>query len=177
MFEKNEKCTLEEILVARDKRQKIQKNLLDIYKSPLISFMVNIPGPYKLTQLSVNIHDCGNQLILDTIKAKDWKIIHYNIEIKKTGVEGYYIIDCPPNLLKKAMIELENKYSLGRVLDIDVIDTNGKILSRSMFGYEKRKCLICEKDAVECGRNRMHSYEILNKKIKDIFNEFLRKGV
>ena len=48
---------------------------------------------------------------------------------------------------------IEDSSPVGRLYDIDIIDTDGHKLSRSHY----RKCLICSKQAQECARSRTHT--------------------
>ena len=58
-------------------------------------------------------------------------------------------------------VELEDIDPIGRLYDMDVLDTDGKKISREDMGLPRRKCLLCENDAAVCARSRAHSLEAL----------------
>ena len=55
--------------------------------------------------------------------------------------------------LMLSICNIEDSSPVGRLYDIDIIDIDGRKLSRSHY----RKCLICEKQAQECARSRTHT--------------------
>ena len=77
-----------------------------------------------------------------------------------------------PIELKKAMIELEDGTKLGRLFDIDVINSKGNKISRLELGMAPRKCIVCDEIAHVCSRSRAHSVEemleYINKVIKGV---------
>lgn len=147
--------SLHEILASREKRAEKQNQLLTQYRKPLLCFTMNIPGPEKLNRDVKIGFFIGNRLIND--RLKNIHVLHAESHILPTGCEAYYIVDMPAPALKHLAIDLEDTDAIGRLFDMDVFDIDGKKLDREGLGYPRRKCLICEKDAVVCGRSRAHS--------------------
>jgi holo-ACP synthase len=73
---------------------------------------------------------------------------------------------------KRMLVELEANHALGRFWDLDVIDSEGNLISRTELGYESRKCFICDGEAKACARSRKHSYEELLWHMERVFNDF-----
>ena len=73
---------------------------------------------------------------------------------------------------KKMMVKLEDMHELGRIFDVEVFDKNHNQINRSMLNLETRKCLICEKEARYCIRNRSHTYEALIERIEEIAHKY-----
>ena len=146
---------LQEILDAREARVQKQQALLAQYKKPLICFTMNIPGPEKYDRDISLGFSVGNWLIADSIPARS--VLYRDLEWKATGCEAYYVADMPATELKKIAIDIEDTEPIGRLFDIDVIDTDGKKLTREAFGLPRRTCLICDNDAALCARSRAHS--------------------
>lgn len=145
---------LTEILAAREQRVQTQQRLLEQYKKPLLCFTMNIPGPKKYDR-DVSIGFCvGNWLLADTIPRQ--RILYHSQKREITGCEAYYVVDMPARQLKQLVIELEDIDPIGRLFDMDVLDTDGGKLSRDELGYPRRKCLLCQEDAVVCARSRSH---------------------
>ncbi|EAW4416356.1 citrate lyase holo-[acyl-carrier protein] synthase [Salmonella enterica] len=69
---------------------------------------------------------------------------------------------CAPAMaLKQHMSTLEMSHPLGRLWDIDIIDSDGKSLSRRELGHPARPCLICQQDAHLCARGKHHTLDLL----------------
>lgn len=156
------KVTLQEILTARERRAQKQKALLAQYQKPLICFTMNIPGPEKYNRNIAIGFAVGNWLLQDMLKGHP--VMYREILYEKTGCEGWYVVDRPAAALKHLAIAVENTESIGRLFDIDVLDTDGRKLDRTEMGLERRRCLICENDASVCARSRAHGLEQLLKK-------------
>ena len=145
---------LSQMLARREARAGEQKNFLEKYHAPLISFSMNIPGPVKTNEKIRAAFDEGKNLILETLANLDAKI-NTSIEIhENTGDELLISVSkINPEKLKDSAVKIENENKFGRLFDIDVIDSSGKKLSRENF----RKCLICGRQAQECARSRNHT--------------------
>lgn len=151
--------SLQEILDAREQRVKTQKALLAQYKKPLICFTMNIAGPEKYNRDIAIGFAVGNWMLRQALPAQC--ILHKQSSRKNSGCESYYVVDMAPRALKQLAIELEDSDPIGRLFDIDVLDTDGTKLSREALGQARRKCLLCNNDAVLCARSRTHSVDQL----------------
>jgi holo-ACP synthase len=153
---------VQDMTEARENRKKIQNSLLNIYKLPIVSFTLNIPGPEKSNPFfqKILIHGCT---ALDEIFNNS-----INVTIHRalfTGSESYYVIDQNPLQIKTRTIEIENNHPSGRIFDMDVFDNKCELLSRKDLNQKPRKCLICNEMAAICSRSRKHSIEELLNKI------------
>ena len=150
---------LMEILQAREDRAAKQKLLLEQYQKPLLCFTMNIPGPKKLDRDICTGFFVGSRLLKDALSP--YKLLHWEQQMPVTGCEGYYIVDTDALQLKQLAIELEDIEPIGRLFDLDVLDTDGRKLTREELGYPRRKCLLCENDAMVCASTRAHKLEDL----------------
>lgn len=146
--------SLAEILDAREARARRQEELLAAYQKPIVSFTMNIPGPVKLDRDVAIGFFVGCRLLRDSLAGK---LLFAEEQYKDTGCEAFYVADLPARELKQLTIELEDEGSVGRLFDMDVLDTDGRKLSREELGYQRRGCLICTEDAAVCARSRAHS--------------------
>lgn len=163
---------LEEILKSREDRAQKQRELLDKYSSSLISFTLNTPGSVKSSELYRRIHAEGMDSLIKLLKEHDARILYQEANNKSTGSEGYILVDMDALELKGLMISLESTHPLGRIFDIDIFDKNQKQISRSDISEEPRKCLICNKDARICMREKNHSYEELITRIEEVSRKY-----
>ena len=67
------------------------------------------------------------------------------------------------------MTSIEETHPLGRLFDIDVLDTTGTKLSRKIY----RKCFLCGCQAQECASSRKHSVSELQAYIAKEINNYL----
>ena len=152
-------ASLVEILNARERRVQQQQQLLCRFQKPLLCFTMNIPGPVKLDRdISIGFH-VGKWLLRDALSK--YNVLFFEAQQENTGCEAYYVVDIPARALKQLAVDLEDIDPIGRLFDMDVLDTDGSKLTREELGYPKRKCLLCNRDAVICARSRAHGLEAL----------------
>ena len=150
---------LTEILQAREDRAAKQQLLLSEYQKPLLCFTMNIPGPKKLDRdVSIGFF-VGTRLLADALSP--YPVLYREERRPITGCEGYYVVDMPAKELKALAIEIEDTDPIGRLFDLDVIEPEGRKLTREELGHPRRKCLLCDNDAMICSSTRAHSLEEL----------------
>ncbi|MBM7653861.1 citrate lyase holo-[acyl-carrier protein] synthase [Neobacillus cucumis] len=170
----SQEITLEQILEARERRAALQKQLVEKYRLPLVSFTVNMPGSIKITPESSAIFRKGCKALEEKLKEIGCLLEYSKVEVRHTGYEAYFVVITSERTLKGHMLQIENEHPLGRLFDLDVIGVDGKPISREDLGASKRKCLICEQDAHGCGRSRQHTSEVLMEKIKSMVDSYLK---
>lgn len=159
---------LELLLESRDRRCAFQQQLLKQYKLPLVSFMVNMPGPVKRCPLSEQLHNLGYSELKKTLGAQ---IIWSTTKQLDTGCEGYFIVETSAERLKRLTCLLEDTHPLGRLWDFDIHTAQGQI-SRTQLGIPPRLCLICNNPAPVCARSRAHSVNELLIHIQEMANHY-----
>jgi len=169
------KVSLEEVLESREERVEYQRKLLSTYKAPLISFMVNMPGPVKLCSMTLKIHKLGMKAILDSLELQKKKVLFHQVLEKKTGIEGYIVVDCNAMELKEIVCHIEDTHELGRLFDIDVLDMDGVPIKREQLLLSPRKCLLCNEVSSVCSRSRRHSIDELIAKMESMLKEYESK--
>jgi len=164
--------TLEQLLDAREYRAARQKELIEKYNHPLVSFTINIPGPVKITPESTILFLEGCKTLVNKLKEAGSTMVYFETNDHITGFEAYYVVYTDERKLKALMLEIENEHPLGRLFDLDVIGVGGVPISREDFDSSKRKCLLCDEDAHGCGRSRKHTVEELVQKIQSIVDSY-----
>lgn len=159
--------TFEAILDAKEERAFKQKELLARFpNASLISLSINIPSLIKLSHEAVVIHECAHQSILSLLKEEGITLLWCEHNIAPTGAESFFVCIADAKVLKDKTCSLEDTHALGRLMDIDVLDASARPLSRSVLGYTKRRCFVCEEEAHFCARAQKHGYTELNLHIK-----------
>ena len=160
-----EEVSLEQLLEAREKRAALQRRCLEKYGQTVLSLTLLAVGGVKKNALSdyvfakslENLTACFIRLgVSPTAKF---------IRPLETGHEALFVLPVDAQRLKKAMIELEESSPLARLWDLDVISAEGRLLSRSEFGFPPRACLICAENAKYCARSRKHALEDIQAEI------------
>lgn len=167
---------LPEMMDARERRAANQRRLQQQYGQTLISFTLNIPGPIKVFPLVIQTYEEGLELIHCQCKACGIPLGHVEQVREHTGYEAFLLADAPPLQVKRALAQLEQSTSLGRLFDIDVLDQNGEKVSRTDLGQPERTCLLCGKPAFVCSRSRAHSLEeLLERACSIMWDYFARR--
>lgn len=165
--------TLEQLLEARDRRRRMQIDLLDNHPGcTLLVLTVNIPGSEKRTSASVAIGAAGVKELLTAIGPE---LVTFNVRDLQTGYEAYFVTKIPPSEAKRMAVEIEDTHPLGRIFDIDVMQTGGLPISGETIGRPARKCLICGRPARECMRSRRHSVGELLVEINRIHDGYFQR--
>lgn len=152
----NRVITLPELLASRDARQARQQAWLAQSALPLISFTPLAPGPVKDSELTRRIFNHGIRTLRQLLETSGWEIKRQYCLGLATGAEGLLAVDAPAQALKQTTITLEQMHPLGRLWDIDILTPQGEILSRSALSLPARRCLVCERYARICARERTH---------------------
>ncbi|WP_025821277.1 citrate lyase holo-[acyl-carrier protein] synthase [Shewanella marina] len=134
----------------------------------LISFSVNMMGPVKVNRAANIIFVQGLNAIQQYCIDTPFSVISRQITTHKAGLHLLVAVKgITAKSLKTQLISLEQSLPLGRLMDIDVIDSSGRPVSRRAIGYSARQCLICEHSAKDCGRNKRHSLAQLQAAIEE----------
>lgn len=142
---------LPEILNAREARAARQQALLQTYRCPVVCFTMNIAGPVKTSPLIRRAFDAGLAALEHALKpypVHSREVIH-----AITGDEAIFSVDAQAPALKAICTAIEEAAPVGRLFDMDVLDTQGSKLARS----RERCCLVCGAPGRGCAAGRLHS--------------------
>lgn len=161
---------LNEILAAREERARRQQTLLLEYGCPVISFTMNIAGPVKTAPIIRRAFDYG-------LSALEKALVGYPIHSRtiihaETGDEAMLCVDAKAEELKALCTAIEEASSMGRLFDMDVLNTGGRKLARS----SERSCLVCGAPGRGCASRRLHSVEQLQAATRDLITAHFDPG-
>lgn len=151
--------SLEALLQAREDRAFLQQQLLAKYQKTLLSFTLTAVGSVKKNELYDYLFAKGLENLTACFNHLNIKPIEALIRPLETGHEALFVLAIEAATLKSEMIALEDSSPLSRLWDFDVIDKNGKLLSRAKFDFPPRSCLLCEQEAKVCARHRTHAID------------------
>ena len=167
---RGEVASLAEILDAKEARVQLQQKLLLRGRS-LLCFSLNIPGAIKRDPLFEQGYREGRERVLQRLKWQRCDILQQEERSSAAGYELYLVLDADPKIVKRWMVEIEEADDFGRLLDIDVLDKDGRKISRSDLGLPSRRCYLCHEAAAFCSRSQRHSYDALLLKIIEILQD------
>ncbi len=161
-----QEVTIDQILLSREQRVLKQKSLLKQFGQPVICFTMNIAGPVKTSPLIVRAFQEGIHLLKE--KLTDENILAQDISTALTGCEALFSVNLAAKKLKQICMEIEEASPLGRLFDMDVIDTSEKKLEREKL----RGCIVCGAPGRECAAGRLHPVNAIQDTTKKIMEDY-----
>jgi len=155
----------EDILNGREERYLRQNLMQEKYKLPLLLATVIYPGDSKVNPVVNYIYE---KMITEL------KIFRFQYSFEGINAAGPYFIGCFKDdvyKIKHQTVILEDTHSLGRLFDIDIINYPYHKISRDLLQITRRRCIICQEEALICIREQKHSQKQLittiNKMVED----------
>ncbi len=158
--------TLNQILDSREARVKKQKDILNRFGFPLVSFTMNIAGPIKTSPLIERSFFEGIKLLKNSLPQDS--IIYQDIEIKSTGCQAIFSIKYEAVKIKAICSSIEESLTIGRLFDMDVINTDGSKLERQT----PRNCIVCGSPGKVCVAGRLHSISDIQSVTREIMENY-----
>ncbi len=149
--------SLTELLASRDNRQARQQQWLKQHRVTLLVLTVVMPGPIKDSALTRRIFNAGWTQIQQAGQPLAGHFLRADAFALATGCEGFWSIQADAKEVKQWAVARESDSPVGRLWDIDVLTTDGCILSRRTSQLAERQCLLCSLPASVCARQRTHS--------------------
>ena len=150
--------TLEQLLAARDARAAYIEHLRKRYPGACVAVLTVIaPGPVKRSPDTQRLFDAGTRAIGRVIVKNELVPLVFEAHEKDTGDEAYLVVKTEPGFLKMELCKLEESAPYGRLWDMDVINPDGKHISREDIGFSPRGCFVCGKTGRTCYSRRLHT--------------------
>jgi holo-ACP synthase/triphosphoribosyl-dephospho-CoA synthase len=161
-----------DVLLSREVRAQFQEQLIEQWNLPLIVIKANVPGSNKYDPYSLYaVTRIANEIL---------SMVPSVFTTRQHTAEGCIVfVVCPQdaNEVKRRMLTIEESHPLGRILDIDVLNEKGILLSRRDFGYTTRSCYLCELPAYECTRNQTHSIKDIKSHIERVVLDHVQSSL
>ena len=171
--------TLEQMLAARDRRAEVQSNLLNNADAGtcLACLTLNIAGAVKRTAMTRMLFERG----ISEFRSCGFKVLDYIETDGPTGSEAFWLLKENATEVKSRLEKIEEDPAIAasRLFDFDVL-VNGGSSSTDDNNYppvkisrkKGRTCLLCERPAVECARNRSHGLDAILEETDHLLREF-----
>jgi len=158
--------SLQEILAGKEERQCRQYTFRAQYKTSMVSITINMPGPLKDKLILRRLRDYALRelrKVLELIAVEELNL--------PTGPEALVAIEADGWVIKDIAVQIEEGYPFCRLLDIDVFNASGDLLSRRESG-KGRGCFVCDSDTAVCIREQKHSQAELTFAVEKMLQQF-----
>ena len=145
VWESARAASLQDILQRREERAQRQKELIGRKGQCLVSFSMNIPGERKSFPMARRGFEAGLSALRESFGAKIAFCEEYH---GVTGDEALLVIDDEAPEVKRKTAALEQEHPLGRLWDMDVLDSAGNISTSGSSTTARR----CRKSAMKFSR-------------------------
>ncbi|MFC4760375.1 citrate lyase holo-[acyl-carrier protein] synthase [Fructobacillus durionis] len=174
VFKQGQSVTLEEVLENREWRSYKQSQLEKVYPDDtVVAVKLNMPGAVKNSPQIEQLFQAGWRVLLSDFEDLPIKKIVLDLK-RKTGPEGFIVLQAALVDVKKVSITFEESFFLGRLFDSDVMSNQDSAyqLSRTALGFNPRTCLVCGDNAKACARDQRHDLNDLHEVINSLYNEY-----
>lgn len=161
------------LLKAREERWQ-NKLALAKHGWHIVSLQLNIPGYPKSdesTEQFIKLIDQQFVRFLNAHAPSKYKGEKKSF-IDKAGECIYYLIPAKGIIsqeLKDLTERFEERHQLGRIIDLDVLDSKGKAISSG----KAKACFMCDQPAYVCRKNNNHAIEHVRKFMLDAIKVYL----
>lgn len=167
--------TLMEMLEAREARASRQRELLEQYACPVVSFTLNIAGPVKNGPVLRRAFREGLARLEDALAAHGLHPLHQEEVDRPTGCEALWAVSGPGRAIKALCAQIEDRDALGRLFDLDVLEPGTGKWDREALGLPPRPCLVCGKAGKGCASRRLHPVAEIQAKTRAILRDFFAR--
>ena len=162
---------LYDVMAAREQRASTQQELLRRFQTTLISFSMNIPGPVKDSPLIRRGFREGKRLLAAALAAARRPVLYSLSRVSAAGPEAFWAVEGDPAAVKRLCVEIEDAAPWRRLLDLDVLDRDGRQLRRE----GERPCLICGRPGRACASRRVHGTDELQAAVRRLLETHFRE--
>ncbi|MBW3085017.1 2-(5''-triphosphoribosyl)-3'-dephosphocoenzyme-A synthase [Austwickia sp. TVS 96-490-7B] len=151
------------VLAAREARAERQRSLLaPPHVTAVVSATLVVPGPQKCPPWTVPVWAEMVAVVRRTIALRGWPVAAEDIRAGGVGGdEALWALTAAPEVVKRALVDVEDSHPCGRLWDLDVLTLQEGIarpLSRGGWGSLPRRCLVCGEAAAACARSGAHAH-------------------
>ena len=161
------KITLDDMLLARERRAEKQRELIEGYGRPVVCLTMNIAGEVKRTPLTELLFLEGVRRIENAMPPALFRELWQD----KTGSEAFFVFDLPAEEAKRITVAIEESDTAARLFDIDVIGADSEKLSRPSM----RSCIVCGGPVTACARSRAHGLQEITACTETLLEDYAAK--
>ncbi len=162
--------TLDQLLASRDARHAFQMRLIAEHPDcTLVCLTVVVPGNVKRNRQSLSVAHAAVEALRHAFPVAACRLIERDLD---TGYEAFLPVEGDLFEVKRTICAIEDTHPLGRLFDIDAIDSHGVPVPRTAVGGNPRRCLVCNNEARYCMRRRSHTQEVIWQRINALVDAY-----
>lgn len=154
-LEEGRAVSVSDLVQAQERRERREREQLDRLAAPIIEVGLDLPGPKKRLPFSDATMREAVKLVRAQLEARRVPVLHERQHSDAGGVKTLLSVRARPAELKRWMVQIEDAKPLGRLFDIGVLADSVRV-ERASLGASQRRCLLCDRPAQVCARNRAH---------------------
>lgn len=159
---------LETVLADRECRWNLRVKEAALSRGCLITATLRVPLEYRTSQVFIRFMKKMCRLLYRELALRRVVIDKKRWIMGNDGPALFISVDSCPKYTKGLCVKFEETTPYGKVLDLDIMDRNGVVISREHLGLPVRKCFICDNPAAVCSSRRLHSPEELAEALNKI---------
>lgn len=145
------------VLDAKEQRWNMRKLLTEKWQSSLITVTLCIPIKFRTNdEFWILFHQLC-KTFESLLISNNNQILFQSYIQSDDGPVFFIATKTEAKKIKKICVEAEENIPGGRMLDIDVMDSDGTPIGRSDIGLPPRRCFVCENPAALCVSRKLHS--------------------
>ena len=156
------------VLDAREERWIRRRMIVQKNKRCLITVTLCVPFNYRTSDEFYEIFLNLCREFWDILIYKGYKVYSEGYMRNEDGPAFFVSTEDNAFKIKKICAETEDTITGGRMLDIDVMDSEGNPISRSDIGLPPRKCFVCNKPASVCVSRKLHSSDEISAVVEQL---------
>jgi holo-ACP synthase CitX len=128
-------------------------------RGTLLTVTLNLPGPDKCLPQWLAFYAAARNDLEENLAIRGYDVVLASFYLSAAGPETHFLLvdkAIKAAELKRAMVDFEERYPAGRLLDLDVMASEGEPLGRESLGLPPRSCLCCSRPAKECAAQARH---------------------
>jgi triphosphoribosyl-dephospho-CoA synthase len=141
-----------DLLEAREARQATLARLRGGADRAVVFLSVSVPGPGKRKAGLAALQRLTAEALGRALPVTPLESGHDAL-----GPWAVLRVSLPPDVVKRAAVDLEASLPAGRLVDLDVYDLTGGQVDRASLHLPARPCLLCDLPAAECIRRSRHT--------------------
>lgn len=157
-------------------RAQRQQRWIAKHQLPLITLTTYMPEHMVHSTDAKKVFNEAVNATKNQLSELGCKVVKEEVFHQKSGDEAMYIVaGASSSELKRTMIKLERQHFLGSLINLDVMNHEGKTISRKACELEPRKCLVCNGAASYCATVHKHAPSELESKINTMLVSYFEQ--
>ena len=137
----------------------------------LVTITVCLPVAYRADPVYELLFRSMCEEYTKMLDHQGWAWRHEGFITGEDGPACFIAVQEDPRKVKMFSVEAEQQIPGGRMLDIDLMDSEGVPVGREALGLPPRGCFVCDQPAAVCVSRKIHKPEDVSRKAEFLLSE------